>query len=78
MQPPNQQPPEIWTPLTGMPEGAQAWLVPGHAELSAEWADIRASLKDRDEPRAFIDNDLPAAVGGRRALGSARWIDTLP
>ena len=58
MQPPNQQPPEIWTPLTGMPEGAQAWLVPGHAELSAEWADIRASLKDRDEPRAFIDKWL--------------------
>ena len=57
MQPPNQQP-EIWTPLTGMPEGAQDWLVPGHAELSAEWADIRARLKDRDEPRAFIDKWL--------------------
>ena len=42
----------------GMPEGARVWLVPGHAELSAEWADIRASLKDRDEPRAFIDKWL--------------------
>ena len=58
MQAPNQQPPEIWTPLTGMPDGAQGWVVPGHAELSAEWADIRASLKDRDEPRAFIDKWL--------------------
>ena len=57
MQSPNQQP-EIWTPLTGMPDGAQDWLVPGHAELSAEWAAIRASLKDRDEPRAFIDKWL--------------------
>ena len=54
----NQQPPEIWTPLTGMPDDAQEWLVPGHAELSAEWAGIRASLKHRDEPRAFIDKWL--------------------
>ena len=58
MQPQNPQPPEIWTPLTGMPEGAQDWLVPGHAELSEEWAAIRARLKDRDEPRAFIDKWL--------------------
>jgi len=58
MQPQNPQPPEIWTPLTGMPEGAQDWLVPGHAELSDEWAAIRAKLKDRDEPRAFIDKWL--------------------
>ena len=58
MQPQNPQPPEIWTPLTGMPEGAQDWLVPGHAELSEEWAAIRAKLKDRDEPRAFIDKWL--------------------
>ena len=58
MQPQNPQSPEIWTPLTGMPEGAQDWLVPGHAELSEEWASIRARLKDRDEPRAFIDKWL--------------------
>ena len=52
------QPSAIWRPLTGMPEGAQAWLVPGYAELSEEWAAIRASLKDRDGPRAFIDKWL--------------------
>ena len=52
------QPSAIWRPLTGMPEGAQEWLVPGYAELSEEWAAIRANLKDRDGPRAFIDKWL--------------------
>ena len=52
------QPSEIWQPLTGMPAGADEWLVPGYAELSAQWAAIRASLKDRDEPRAFLDKWL--------------------
>ncbi len=37
---------------------ARGWLVPGYAELSEEWASIRASLKDRDEPRAFLDKWL--------------------
>ena len=55
---PNQQPSEIWRPLTGMPDGARGWLVPGYAELSHEWASVRASLKDRDEPRAFLDKWL--------------------
>ena len=50
--------PEIWRPLTGMPEGAHAWRVPGYRELSDEWASIRAALKDRDEPRAFLDKWL--------------------
>ena len=52
------QPSEIWQPLTGMPAGAHEWLVPGYDELSKEWASIRARLKDRDEPRAFIDKWL--------------------
>ena len=55
---PNQHPPEIWHPLTGMPAGAHGWRVPGYAELGREWAAIRASLKDRDEPRAFLDKWL--------------------
>ena len=54
---PKQQP-ENWQPLAGMPDGAGEWLVPGHAELCEQWAAIRASLKDRDEPRAFIDKWL--------------------
>ena len=37
MQTPNPQPPEISQPLTGTPNGAQDWLVPGHAELGARW-----------------------------------------
>ena len=49
---------EIWRPLTGMPEGAHEWRVPGYRELSEEWASIRAALKDRDEPRAFLDKWL--------------------
>ena len=59
---PNQQPSEIWRPLTGMPEGAHSWLVPGYAELSEAWASVRASLKHRDEPRAF----LRQVAGGAR------------
>ncbi len=55
---PNQQPSEVWRPLTGMPDSAHSWLVPGYAELSEKWASIRASLKDRDEPRAFLDKWL--------------------
>ena len=55
---PNQQPSEIWRPLTGMPDGAHGWLVPGYAELGEEWASIRASLKDRHEPRAFLNKWL--------------------
>ena len=38
-----------------MPHGAHSWLVPGYDELSKEWASVSASLKDRDEPRAFLD-----------------------
>ena len=36
--------PEIWRPLTGMPEGAHTWRVPGYGELSEEWASIRARI----------------------------------
>ena len=50
--------PEIWRPMTGMPPGAHAWQVPGYRELAEEWASIRARLKDRDEPRAFLDGWL--------------------
>ena len=50
--------PEIWRPLTGMPESAQGWRLPGYDEFAQEWASIRAALKDRDEPRAFLDKWL--------------------
>ena len=50
--------PEVWRPLTAMPQGAERWEVPGYAELAQEWAGIRAALKDRDEPRAFLDKWL--------------------
>ena len=50
--------PEVWRPMTGMPPGAHAWQVPGYRELAEEWASIRARLKGRDEPRAFLDGWL--------------------
>ena len=50
--------PELWRPLTAMPEGAQDWREPRYEELAKEWISIRATLKDRDEPRAFLDKWL--------------------
>lgn len=32
--------------------------MPGYAELAQEWLSIREALKDRDEPRAFLDKWL--------------------
>ena len=55
---PQAERPEVWRPLTGMPEGARSWRTPGYRELAAEWAAIRAALKDRAEPRAFLDRWL--------------------
>ena len=52
---PQHRSPEVWRPLTGMPEGAQEWGVPGYASMAEEWAEIRERLKDRAEPKAFVD-----------------------
>ncbi len=54
MIPPRQKP-EIWRPLTGMPEEARAWGVPGYAAMAKEWTEIRGRLNRRAEPRAFVD-----------------------
>ncbi len=50
--------PEIWRPLTGMPDGAHGWVLPGYDELAREWASQTAALKDRAQPRAFVDGWL--------------------
>ena len=47
--------PEIWRPMTGLPQGAEQWAIPGYGELAAEWQAIRDVLKNRDQPRAFVD-----------------------
>ena len=47
----------IWQPLKGMPDGAREWLVPGYAELSEEWASVRASLTNHDA-RMLLDKWL--------------------
>ena len=52
---PQQQRPEVWRPLAGMPEGAHDWGVPGYAEMAEQWTEVRERLKDRAEPKAFID-----------------------
>jgi len=52
---PRHQGPEVWRPLVGMPEGAHGWGVPGYAAMAEEWTEIRARLKDRAEPKAFVD-----------------------
>ena len=54
MIPPRQKP-EIWRPLTGMPEEARAWGVPGYAAMAKEWTEIRGRLNRRAEPKAFVD-----------------------
>ena len=52
---PQRQEPQVWRRLTGMPEGAHAWGVPGYAAMAREWAEIRERLKDRAAPKAFVD-----------------------
>ncbi len=52
------QAPEVWRPLAGMPDGAQAWRMAHYEELAEEWTSIRAALKNREEPRAFLDKWL--------------------
>ena len=52
---PHRQRPEVWRPLTGMPEDAHGWGVPGYAAMAEEWAEVRERLKDRAEPKAFVD-----------------------
>ena len=37
--------PEKWSPLTGLPDGAETWETPGYAKLAASWAKKRQALK---------------------------------
>ena len=32
--------PEVWRPLTGMPDGAHSWQVPDCREPAHEWASV--------------------------------------
>ena len=47
--------PEIWRPLTGMPEDASRYALQDYRTLEPEWNEIQRQLKDREKPRAFVD-----------------------
>lgn len=46
--------PEKWMPLTGMPEGAEGWVVPGFPDLEAEWAECQRRLQDGSPESRFL------------------------
>ena len=48
-------PPEKWHPLTGMPEGALNWSIPGYDDLAERWANCTQALKTKPEARNFLD-----------------------
>ena len=50
--------PEIWAPLTGMPDGAEAWAMPGFDELAAEWHEHRQAMKSNAAGQRFMDGWL--------------------
>ena len=47
--------PEIWTPLTGMPEGAEAGGSRTYRELERQWLDLRGQMKAGDPADRFIE-----------------------
>ena len=47
--------PEIWTPLTGMPEGAQAWGSRTYRKLERQWLELRGQMKAGDPADRFIE-----------------------
>ncbi len=54
--------PEKWKPLTGMPDGARSWAMPGYADLEAEWTECRRELKDGSPESRFLDGWLRERV----------------
>ena len=47
-----------WTPLEGMPDGADGWAMPGQAEQETAWAAYRAALKQDTAKERFVDGWL--------------------
>ena len=46
--------PEVWRPLTGMPDGAEAWAFPGYREMTRRWLDAKARLKQDGPEGEFM------------------------
>ena len=38
--------PEVQRPLTGMPDGAHSWQVPGYREPTHEWTSVSLPLEE--------------------------------
>ena len=65
----NGTPPEIWSPMTGMPAGAEQWALPGYAVFAARWQSARSALKEGSAAKRFLD-------GWLRERGRAFAIET--
>jgi len=53
---------EKWRPLTGMPDGAEGWGMPGYADLEAEWNECLGGLKAGSPESRFLDGWLRERV----------------
>lgn len=47
--------PEIWSPLTGMPDGAETWGNPLYRDLERQWLALRGRMKAGDPADRFIE-----------------------
>ena len=65
----NRTPPEIWRPITGLPDGAKYWALPGYAEFAARWQSAKSALKQGSAAQQFLD-------GWLRERGRAFAIET--
>lgn len=56
------QAPEKWKPLTGMPDGAEGWAMPGYGDLEAEWNECLGGLRGGSPESRFLDGWLRERV----------------
>ena len=54
--------PEIWRPLTGMPDGAHEWAYPAYDHIASAWNGVRSALKGREAPRRFFEGWMAERV----------------
>ena len=47
--------PEFWTPLEGMPDGAEHWANPQYRVLERHWLDLRSKMKAGDPADRFVE-----------------------
>ena len=55
----NNKPEEaIWKPITGLPDSAKTWAVPGYSDLVAEWHRLIKKITDKKYDRAILNTWL--------------------